>query len=826
MSALLVPIRDIGNTRFGPISPRKCYSYSTSIDWGVIVNANLLHGFYLGDLLVEPLKGRVSGRTGSEHLPPKAADVLLQLASQPGELVTRDALLAAVWGDGQGSQETLSHAVSEIRHALNDHSEDPQYIQTMPKRGYRLLINPEALDRHDTTNIFAPPNGSESGFTAVLANLNQRGVLEAALAYLLLGWLLIQVADVVFDQLLLPQWVGTFVTVLVIAGFPIVLVLSWYLEFRDGRAVLDSGTDHQFIRKRFSRTYLSVLGALTVASIGVLAYDQLIGLPVEIEQAGDDRIASEDILPIQANSIAVLRFLNIDGSEQTQVFASGFAEDVINRLARIPGLSVSSRGDSWSLNENSSSEEVRRRLRVAYYLEGSVRLTDNLLRVVVQLIDSDTGFHIVSRDFERELMDFNQVQKDITDLTIANLRIALPAETQTILYENYKDADLDAYVLYRKAKAILDQPRTFENLQKAITHLTAALEIDPGYPAAHAGLCNAYVHGFEMQKDTSLIDDAERACAAALSSNPNLNIVYTALANLYRYTGRIDAAEAAFDKALEIDSRDVMAMQGLASVYHRQKKFELAEGLLLTAIATQPGNWRAISSYGGFLFATGRYQQAVGAYRKLVLMDPGNFEISGNLGSALLMAGNYEEARVVLEASIAANPYQRFYSNLGIIHYYLGQYDESVNDHEKAVELSPDDALMWLNLADALYFSGRTNEATGAFLRGADMARRQLDVDATDTEAMFSLAWARQMLGGSEEAQRLVKRALEISPNDPYGYYYDALIKTRLGQYDAAIDALGFAVAMGYPSKMLTAEPYLEELRLRDDFNTLVSNLD
>ena len=523
-----------------------------------------------------------------------------------------------------------------------------------------------------------------------MANLNRRGILEAAIAYLILGWLLIQVVDVVFDQLLLPQWMGTFVTALVITGFPLVLMLSWYLEFRDGRAILDSGTSDQASRKRFSRTYLSIVGALSLASIGVLAYDQFIGLPVEIPQSDEDRIVSEDMLAVEANSIAVLRFLNIDGSEQTQIFASGFAEDVINKLARVPGLSVSSRSDSWSLNENSSSEEVRRRLRVAYYLEGSVRITGNLLRVVLQLIDSDTGFHIVSRGFERELKDFNQVQKDITDLTIANLRIALPPETQTILYENYKDADLDAYVLYRKAKAILDEPATFENLQKAITYLGNALEVDPGYPAAHAGLCNAYVRGFEMQKDTSLIDEAERACSAALASNPNLNIVYTALANLYLRTGRIDEAEAAFDKALEINSRDVMAMQGLASVYYRQQKFQLAEGLLLKAIATQPGNWRSISGYGGFLFATGRYEQAVDAYQELVLMDPGNFQVSGNLGSALIMSGNFEAARVVLEESVAANPSQRFYSNLGIIHYYLEQYDESVTDHEKAVKLSPD----------------------------------------------------------------------------------------------------------------------------------------
>ncbi|MGB5470005.1 MAG: winged helix-turn-helix domain-containing protein, partial [Woeseiaceae bacterium] len=84
------------------------------------MNADLLQGFYLGDVLVEPLKGHVSGPAGARHLPPKAVEVLLCLASDPGELVTRNKLLAAVWGSGQGSQEAIGHAVSEIRHALGD----------------------------------------------------------------------------------------------------------------------------------------------------------------------------------------------------------------------------------------------------------------------------------------------------------------------------------------------------------------------------------------------------------------------------------------------------------------------------------------------------------------------------------------------------------------------------------------------------------------------------------------------------------------------------------------------------------------------------------
>jgi len=106
------------------------------------VDSELLQGFFLGDLLIEPLQGRVSSKDGQTHLPPKAIEVLLRLAQTPGQLVTRETLLEKVWGPGKGSSEALSHAISEIRHALGDHAENPAFIQTLPRRGYRLVVTP------------------------------------------------------------------------------------------------------------------------------------------------------------------------------------------------------------------------------------------------------------------------------------------------------------------------------------------------------------------------------------------------------------------------------------------------------------------------------------------------------------------------------------------------------------------------------------------------------------------------------------------------------------------------------------------------------------
>ena len=141
-----------------------------------------------------------------------------------------------VWGEGHGSPEALNHAVSEIRHALDDHREHPEYVQTLPKRGYRLIVDVAPVSAHTSSLILGSQGGSEVHDIGLFENLKQRGVLGTALAYLIVGWLLIQIADIVFAQLHLPDWTGTFITMLVIAGFPIAVLLSWFLEFRDGHA--------------------------------------------------------------------------------------------------------------------------------------------------------------------------------------------------------------------------------------------------------------------------------------------------------------------------------------------------------------------------------------------------------------------------------------------------------------------------------------------------------------------------------------------------------------------------------------------------------------
>ena len=124
------------------------------------MNSDLRHGFYLGDLLVEPLKGQITGRIRSVHLPPKAMEVLLCLARSPGELLTRDDLIKRVWGTDHVGQDSLNRAVSEIRHTLDDRADEPKYLKTLPKRGYRLIVQPVLRSEHDSIQIPETLGGS------------------------------------------------------------------------------------------------------------------------------------------------------------------------------------------------------------------------------------------------------------------------------------------------------------------------------------------------------------------------------------------------------------------------------------------------------------------------------------------------------------------------------------------------------------------------------------------------------------------------------------------------------------------------------------------
>jgi len=415
------------------------------------------------------------------------------------------------------------------------------------------------------------------------------------------------------------------------------------------------------------------------------------------------------------------------------------------------------------------------------------------------------------------------LQREITSLIVANLRIGLPEDSLSMVAASGDESNLDAYVLYRRGMDLLNQPHTIKTLDEAAGFFDQALELDSGYAAAHAGLCRAFVAKYDIGSDTRFIDPAEAACSSAVATNSKLDVVYAALGDLYEHTGRYEEGQAAYERALDINAKSVPAIHGLSDIYEKQQRHDEAEALLVEAVRLQPGNWRSLDSLGGFLFINGRYEDSADAYRMIVSLDPNNWQGLGNLGSALLMTGNFEEAATALQRSIDIERDRSYLSNLAIIYYYLGQFDDSVAIHRESIEMSPESEVAWLNLADSLLFSSESAEAGAAYRKAAELSENTLAIDPKSSLTLCIGAWANAMIGNPGRAEEYIRRAIESTPSNPYVHYYDALLKAKSGNYDAALDALSVALVNGYPSVMLVSEPLLNDIRDLERFSALVT---
>ncbi len=295
--------------------------------------------------------------------------------------------------------------------------------------------------------------------------------------------------------------------------------------------------------------------------------------------------------------------------------------------------------------------------------------------------------------------------------------------------------------------------------------------------------------------------------------NPNLDIVFTALGDLYRATGRHNEAETAFLAALETNPTNVEALIGLGNTYQSLQQPAAAEARLTQAIGLHPGNWFAYNSLGSYLYNSGRYRAAAEQYEVVVALNRDNMIGFVNLGTAYMLAGDFASAAPALDKAIEIEPHALSYSNLGLMLYYLGDLDAAIAAHRRAIELAPNDPLTWSNLGDALWVDGDSAAARMNFVTAEKLALAALGVNANDPGVLMDLAWISAMLDKHQEARSLIDQALSVAPDDPYAHYIDGLILLRSGNTDGALGSLELAANMGYSLEMLAAEPHLAALR-------------
>jgi len=436
---------------------------------------------------------------------------------------------------------------------------------------------------------------------AFFAELKRRRVGKVAIAYGAIAWGVTEATSVVLPALGVPDWSVTFVVVFLLVGFPVAMVLAWIFDVgpegieRTEPLVGEPKSTHMRLRIAYAAVVL-----LLMAGLGYLLYERGFGRA----HAGQAH-----------NSVAVLPFTNLSGDAARDYFSDGMSEELLNLLARVPGLQVASRTSSFAYKgRNVDIREVGRELGVETVLEGSVRQSGDQVRITAQLIDAETGFHLWSETYDRRLADIFQVQDEIAAAIVNKLRIELaPQEQQMAVRDKPPTQNLEAYELYLQGRAVWKR-RGEENLNRAIDLYQRALGLDPGFARAHAALASAYVvlpgYTEEEGDEEKLRPLAVASARQALSIDPNIGEAHAVLAQINAQRGNLLDAESGFFFAISLEPNE-----------------------------PTPHQW-----YSLLLAQVGRTGAALEQARRAQELDPTSPVVAANLANVYLMVGDDEQA--------------------------------------------------------------------------------------------------------------------------------------------------------------------------------------
>jgi adenylate cyclase len=393
-------------------------------------------------------------------------------------------------------------------------------------------------------------------------------------------------------------------------------------------------------------------------------------------------------------SIAVLPFANLSADPDSEYFADGVAEDIINALTRIRSLDVVSRTSAFAFKgRNQDMREIGKQLDVGNVLEGSVRKAGQRLRVNAQLINVDSGYHLWSERYDRELADVFAIQDEIAENIVAALRLVLtPTEAQAV--KATPANDVRAYEYYLRGRQLFHQHRKVAH-HEAIESYRRAIEIDPNYAVAYAGIADSSSLLY-MYREATLenLIRAEESSIRAVELNPDLPEAHAARGLALSLRKKWRDATLEFERALELDPRSFEAAyyHGRASLSHGE--FEKAAEMFARAADSRPDDYQALSMCGLALRKLGRKEEAVetarralAAMERRVAINPGESR-AWYLGAADLMyLGEQERAFEWAERAIAVDPNEvSTLYNVGCVYALAGEKDRALANLERAVQ--------------------------------------------------------------------------------------------------------------------------------------------
>ena len=563
------------------------------------------------------------------------------------------------------------------------------------------------------------------------------------------------------------------------------------------------------VASRRVRRVAAGIAALAIAvALGLLGRELL--QPDTGERLGG-LLASLDRAP-EPSSIAVLPFVNMSGDPRNDYLGDGLSEELANRLTKIPELRVAARTSAFAFKDkNLGVAEIANRLGVRYVVEGSVKRQADRIRITASLVEGASGSNRWSNSYESPAVDFFSIESEMATQVITALELVLGKRAEQTRPRTISGSGV-AYDFYLQGLAYLRQAKSRKSLEAAEQLFERALTEQPGFARAQAGLCETQVERYAFEKDPAYVAAAEDACANAEALDSDAQEVHMAIGRLRLATGHAAESESSYRHAILLVPQSADALIGLAQSLVAGGKAAEAESSFQRAIEAQSRYPTAHVAFGNFLFSEGRYSDAIPAYERAIVLAPDNPNALSNLGFAYLFIGNFEKAADAFTRSLALEPRRASYSGTAIVHYYLGRYREAAEMFRKAIEFSPADHRLWGNLADALLFDSRIDEATQTYRRALELADGELAVNPRHAVNQAQAAYYATRLGEKDRARRGVEVALAVGKDEYYVHYYVALAELGLGDVSKALAHARRARELGYPENLMRAAPELGEI--------------
>ena len=720
--------------------------------------------YRFGDWSVEPNLNRIS-KDGVEHqVEPLTMGVLAYLLARSGELATSDELLDQLWGDRHGDPGMIQKRIAQLRRILGDEATNPSYIETIRKRGYRTVASvaevapgktvhsrlmasleartpPFAAYDGDGPYVFACyAHGDREVVFPELAKLRDAGVnvwydegigpgsdwtedLADAIDRCAQFFYFVSDASVASENCrgevqyalnrgkpLLPVYLApTELTGgLELAIGPKQGLFKYQMKEEDYErkvaAFLDpSERAKTGFRLLAKRTRYPVLAIVCLAAVVLGTGSWLYFQNDPRETMGElEPLAPE--APASRNSIAVLPFENLSNLSENAFFAAGMQEDILNSLAHIPELLVTSRTTTLRyIDSDLSLPEIAAELNVAYIMEGSVRRVGDEVRISVQLIDAATDKHIWTRPFDRTVQDVFAIQTEVADLVARELQLKIVNE-----WRDQKPTDSAvAYDLFLRGRELASEFST-SSLDRALKLHESAIEVDPGFADAYAGKAEALAmkaHYYPSQWQ------AQRA-----------------------------QAFAAAEKALELDPESAEANLGMGSLLTAPAEARYGEAVpyLRRAVSKNPND--TLSRFYlmiAYSFLQQKDEMSVQAY-EIYRRDP--FSTRGNIAMAFALAlkSKPDETRMHLSRALQPDhlaPYWYFVA--GRASWWAGDYHAAAHHLHSALELDPAYAWARKELVMVFMYLG-DQEAADRWLR-----KSEAEPSAEIGVEFFRLLWYR-----------------------------------------------------------------------------------